>query len=142
MFQSDAEIERIGRGLLDHSLPKAEWTHGAHFAAAIWLLARRPDINVAMEMPDFIRTYNLSLGGENTDTAGYHETITQASLRATADFLRRQPEDAALHVVQRNLMASKLGKPDWLMEYWSRPLVFSVEARRGWIEPNIAPLPF
>jgi len=93
-------------------------------------------------MPDFIRTYNLSLGGENTDTAGYHETITQASLRATADFLRRQPEDAALHVVQRNLMASKLGKPDWLMEYWSRPLVFSVEARRGWIEPNIAPLPF
>jgi len=142
MFRSDADIERIGCGLLDRSLPKAEWTHGAHFAAAIWLLARRPDINAAKEMPDFIRGFNASVGGENTDTAGYHETITQASLRATADFLRRQPPNAPLHVVHRDLMASVLGKPDWLMIYWSRPVLFSVEARRGWVEPDIAPLPF
>ena len=142
MFERDADIERIGRGLLDRSLPKTEWTHGAHFAAAIWLLARRPDIDAAKEMPDFIRGYNASVGGENTDTAGYHETITQASLRATADFLRRQPQGAALHVVHRDLMASVLGKPDWLMEYWSHPVLFSVEARRGWVEPDIAPLPF
>ena len=33
-FSSDAEIERIGRGLIDRSLPKAEWTHAGHFAAA------------------------------------------------------------------------------------------------------------
>ena len=39
-FSSDAEIDRIGRGLLDRSLPKAEWTHAAHFAAAFWLLRR------------------------------------------------------------------------------------------------------
>ena len=37
-FSSDAEVEHIGRGLLDRSLPKIEWTHAAHFAAALWLL--------------------------------------------------------------------------------------------------------
>ena len=142
MFANDADIERIGCGLLDRSLPKAEWTHGAHFAAAIWLLARRPDIDAPKQMPDFIRRYNASVGGENTDTAGYHETITQASLRATADFLRRQKPDAPLHVVHKDLMASDLGKPDWLMTYWTKPVLFSVEARRGWVEPDIAPLPF
>ncbi len=35
-FSSDIEIDRIGRGLLDRSLPKAEWTHAGHFAAAFW----------------------------------------------------------------------------------------------------------
>jgi hypothetical protein len=40
------------------------------------------------------------------------------------------------------LMASPLGKSDWLMGYWSRALLFSVEARRGWVEPDLKPLPF
>ena len=32
-FRSDDEIETIGRGLLDRTLPKTVWTHAAHFAA-------------------------------------------------------------------------------------------------------------
>src|SRR3569833_439765 len=42
LFSADSEIDRIGRGLIDRSLPKTEWTHAAHFAAAFWLL-RRPE---------------------------------------------------------------------------------------------------
>ena len=80
-FSSDSEIDRIGRGLLDRSLPKAEWTHSGHFAAAVWVL-RRPDMDAARDMPGLIRAYNEATGVNNTDTTGYHETITQASLRA------------------------------------------------------------
>ncbi|MFT6571747.1 MAG: hypothetical protein ACJAWY_003475, partial [Sphingomonas echinoides] len=29
-FPDDAAILRVGHGLLDHSLPRAEWTHEAH----------------------------------------------------------------------------------------------------------------
>ena len=39
-FTSDIEIDRIGRGVLERTLPKAEWTHAAHFAAAFWLIRR------------------------------------------------------------------------------------------------------
>jgi hypothetical protein len=39
-------------------------------------------------------------------------------------------------------MGSTLGEPEWLMEYWSRPLLFSVAARKNWVEPDIRPLPF
>jgi len=37
-FKSNADIEWIGLGIVDVSLPKSDWTHAAHFAAAIWLL--------------------------------------------------------------------------------------------------------
>ena len=80
-FTSDAEIEHIGRGLLDCSLPKIEWTHAAHFAAAFWLL-RRSEADAARDMPRLIRAYNVATGVPNSDSSGYHETITLGSLRA------------------------------------------------------------
>jgi hypothetical protein len=140
-FSSDAEIAAIGRGLLELSLPKPHWTHAAHFAAALWLICRRRDLDASRAMPRFIRAYNESTGVANTDTEGYHETITQASLRAARGFLLQNP-DRSLFETCNALMASPLGKSHWLLEYWSRARLFSVEARRSWIEPDLKPLPF
>jgi hypothetical protein len=137
-YASDAEIERLARGLLTCSLPKTEWTHAAHFAATLWLMRRRPDL----DLPGIIRAYNQAVGGRNTDTEGYHETITQASLAAAGAFLASRPETEPLHAVAAGLMASPLGKPDWILAFWSRERLFSVEARRGWVEPDLKALRF
>lgn len=139
-FSSDADIERIGRGIIDRSLPKAEWTHAAHFAAAFWLL-RSPDRDALREMPGFIRAYNEATGTPNTDTGGYHETITVASLRASSSWLSARPH-ASLHSALEELLLSPFGRSDWLLTYWTRPVLFSVAARRAWIEPDLKPLPF
>ena len=136
----DADIERIGRGLIERSLPKAEWTHAAHFAAAFWLL-RRPDGHAERDMPGFIRAYNEATGTPNTDTGGYHETITLASLRASRSWLSARPH-ASLHSALEALLASPFGRSDWLLSYWTRPVLFSVTARRTWVEPDLKPLPF
>jgi hypothetical protein len=139
-FTSETEIARVGRGLLERSLPKPEWTHAAHFAAACWLL-RRTDLDVPREMPALIRAYNEATGVPNTETGGYHETITLASLRAASAWLAAHP-DTALHEVLNELLASPYGRSDWLLTYWSREVLFSVAARRAWVEPDIRPLPF
>jgi len=39
-------------------------------------------------------------------------------------------------------MASSFGRSDWLLSYWTKPVLFSVAARRGWIGPDVKPLPF
>jgi hypothetical protein len=140
-FASDDDIHALGRGVLDLSLPKAQWTHAAHFATALWLIACRPDLDPSLAMPKFIRAYNEATGVANTDTAGYHETITQASLRAARAFLVQHP-DRSLFETCNALMASPLGKSDWLLAYWTRARLFSVEARKGWLEPDLKPLPF
>jgi hypothetical protein len=139
-FRCHAEIERIGRGLLDRSLPKAEWTHAAHFVAACWLL-RQPGVEAERELPDLIRAYNEATGTPNTDSGGYHETITQASLRAARAWLAARP-DLPLHEALEQLLASAYGRSHWLLEYWSREALFSVAARRAWLEPDLQALPF
>jgi hypothetical protein len=140
-FTSDEEITFIGCGLLDRTLPKTVWTHAAHFAATLWLLRCRPEIDLSRSMPDYIRAYNEATGGANTDTSGYHETITQASIRAARAFLIEAPPQP-LFATCNALLNSRLGQPDWLLEYWSRPRLFSVEARRAWLEPDLKRLPF
>ncbi len=140
-FTSDDEILEIGYGLMDRTLPKAAWTHAAHFAAVIWLLARYPEIDVVHRLPVFIRAYNEATGIANTDTSGYHETITLASIRAASSFLAKDPRRPLFRTCNE-LMASPMGRSEWLLMYWSRPRLFSVEARRAWIDPDIQILPF
>jgi hypothetical protein len=140
-FTTDAEIAAIGRGVIELSLPKPRWTHAAHFATALWLISSRQELDASRTMPGFIRAYNEATGVANTDTDGYHETITQASLRAARAFLL-QNAGQRLFETCNALMASPLGRSDWLLVYWSRTLLFSVEARRGWVEPDLKPLPF
>jgi hypothetical protein len=139
-FSCDSEIDRIGRGLLERSLPKAEWTHAGHFAAAAWVL-RRPDMDATRDMPGLIRAYNEATGVHNTDTTGYHETITLASLRAARAWLLARP-GMLLHEALNGLLASQFGRSDWLLSYWSKPVLFSVDARRTWVDPNLRALPF
>ena len=139
-FHSDAEIEHIARGLIDRSLPKSSWTHAAHFAAAFWLL-RAQGLLAVRDMPPFIRAYNEATGVPNTDTSGYHETITLASLRAVHAWLTNRP-GAALNVVLEEMLATPLGRSGWLLTYWSRSVLFSVSARRTWVEPDLSHFPF
>jgi hypothetical protein len=141
-FASEAEIVEIGEGLLERTLPKPSWTHAAHFAAAVWILRRRPDLTPERDLPGIIRGYNEATGVQNTDSGGYHETITQASLRAARAFLAALPPGEPLHAACNTLLASPLGHKDWPLAYWSRETLFSVRARREWVEPDLAPIPF
>jgi hypothetical protein len=142
IYASEAEIIRVGEGFLACTLPRVEWTHAAHFAAALWLMRYRPDLEPRREMPQQIRAYNESVGKTNDDSGGYHETITQASLRALRGVLEANPPDMPIYRIVNALMASSLGNPNWLLEYWSRDLLMSVAARRGWQEPDLKALPF
>ena len=142
MYASDEEIARIGRGFLDRSLPREDWTHAAHFAAALWLMRHRPDIDLPGAMPGLIRAFNEAKGGVNSDTTGYHETITQASLRAARPFLAVNAPEVPLFRIVAALLGTELGNPNWLLEYWSRDRLMSVAARREWGEPDRKALPF
>jgi hypothetical protein len=140
-FTCDDEVQAIGHGLMNRTLPKSAWTHGAHFAAALWLLTRYPDTDVLGRLRESIRAYNESTGVANTDSSGYHETITQASIRAARAFLVNGPPRPLFETCNA-LMASPLGESGWLLAYWSRPRLFSAEARRAWLDPDIRELPF
>lgn len=87
----DDEIQAIGRGVADVSLPKSRWTDAAHFAAALWLLTHQDEHDSTEAMPRLIRAYHEATGVANTDSTGYDDTITHASLRAARDSCAKIP---------------------------------------------------
>jgi len=141
LFHSDAEIEHLAEGLLARSLPREEWTHEAHLGATTYLLTGRPDVDLDTELPGIIRRYNESVGGVNSDTEGYHETITRSFLHGVRLFLAEADLEAALHELVNALLRSPMGSRDWPLRFYSRERLFSVEARRNFVAPDIAALP-
>ena len=139
---TDADIERIAAGVLARTHPYAEWTHAAHFAAALWLLRHGGQLRREGGMGAVIRRYNAAVGVPNTAASGYHATITEASLRAAAHRLAAAGPDAPLAPVLAALLASPLGQSRWLLAYWSEPRLMGADARRRWVEPDLAPLPW
>lgn len=140
-FADDAAVRRVGEGLLDRSLPKPDWTHEAHLAACLWLLLERPDILPERDLPAIIRAYNAAVGTANTDSSGYHETLTQLYARAIRAFAARDAEGGLADRVNA-LLASPLAPRDWPFSYYSPEVLFSAEARRRWVEPDLAPISF
>ena len=138
-FADAAAIRRIGEGLLACTLPRPEWTHEAHLASCLWLLTERHDVYPERDLPAIIRAYNESVGGVNDDTQGYHETLTQLYIRGVRLFLATCAE-AALAERVNALLACELAPRDWPLKFYTRERLFSVEARRAWVEPDRAPI--
>ena len=141
LFTTDAEHERLGEGLLACTLPREDWTHEAHLAATIYLVVRRADIELDAELPGIIRRFNESVGGVNSDTEGYHETITRSFLDGVRIFLKEADVSEPLHALVNGLLLSPMGRRDWPLRFYSRDRLFSVEARRSHVAPDIAGMP-
>ncbi|MGF1550049.1 MAG: hypothetical protein ACFBQW_05890 [Sphingomonadaceae bacterium] len=139
-FASDEAVRGIGEGLIARTLPRRSWTHEAHLAATVWLLRERPDILPERDLPAIISSYNESVGGVNSDSEGYHETVTQSFIRGVRSFLARAPKAGLAETVNALLTAPE-GRRDWPLRFYSRERLFSVAARRGWVEPDLERLP-
>ena len=140
-FHAGAEIKHIGEGLVARTLPRPEWTHEAHLGATTYLLLKRPDIDLDEELPALIRAYNESVGGVNSDTEGYHETITRLFLHGVRLFLAEANPDEPMHELVNELLLSPMGRRDWPLRFYSPARLFSVEARRNFVKPDLAALP-
>ena len=141
LFENDAEIIRLGEGLVARTLPRSDWTHEAHLAATTYLLTRRPDIDLDAELPGIIRSYNESVGGVNDDTQGYHETITRVFLHGVRLFLSEADPRTPLHDLVDELLLSPMGKRDWPLRFYSQERLFSMDARRAFVTPDLRALP-
>ena len=141
LFTTDAELEHLGEGLLARTLKREEWTHEAHLGATTYLLTRRPDVDLDTELPDIIRRFNESVGGVNDDTQGYHETITRCFLQGVRLFLAEADLGEPLHELVNELLLSPMGRRDWPLRFYSAERLFSVEARRHFVPPDVAAMP-
>lgn len=136
LFDTDDAIRRVGEGLLACTLPRPEWTHEAHLAASFLLVVERPDIDLDTELPGIIRRYNESVGGRNTDSEGYHHTITLTYLPAVRAHAAETAGELCCRV--NSLLLSERGRRDWPLRFYSPERLFSRAARLGFVAPDLS----
>ncbi len=138
-YQHVDEIEHLVARFCDCSLPCDEWTHVAHLTVGLWH-ARTYAADEALERVRVgIRRYNVACGTENTETRGYHETLTEFYMTIITRFLAERSADDDLLSVTNELVA-RLGHRELPLAYYSRARLMSVEARHGWVEPDLKAL--
>jgi hypothetical protein len=143
IFEDDAALAAHVQALCDASLPKARWSHAGHLAATAGLLLLRPEVDAERELPRLIRRLNESHGVPNSETRGYHATITLFFLAAIRAALAEGDATRPAHARVNALLAGPLGGGKRVMAaYWSDAVLFSPEARRGWVPPDLAPIPY
>lgn len=142
MPAAPTNLAALADALLARALPKADWTHEAHLGATLYLLARRPDIDLDRDLPTIIRSYNEAVGTANTDTGGYHETLTRFYLRLLRRVLADAPPGEAPEATFARLLGTPAADRAFPLRYYSKDRLFSVMARRETIAPDLAPLDF
>lgn len=134
-----SETERITQGLILRTLPKGEWTHHAHLRAGLWhVLEHGPFVALDL-LRARISAYNESVGTANSDSSGYHETITRFYVIVIDRFLAKADRTLHIDALAEQLIA-KHGDRRLPLHHYSETRLFSPVARRSWVEPDLRPI--
>ncbi len=134
---TEQEIDEFIAAFEAGTLPKTRWTHGAHLLTGACYVHALGEAAAIDKMRLCVRRYNEAVGGKNTDTSGYHETITVAWIKLLARLLR---ESAPIERAAFAELALRRFEADRSIfsRYYDFDLVASVEARRTWVAPTLA----
>ena len=129
------EINTLIERFETQKLPKSEWTHEAHLVVAIWYLLRY-DYNQALDLVrEYITMHNESVGTPNSDSDGYHETITRFWMWNAQRFLSLTKYKSVAAACNA-FIHSEFGQSDYPLTYYSQELLFSLKARKEWVQPD------
>jgi hypothetical protein len=134
-YSNETEINDLLNLFIEKRLPKEKWTHEAHLTAAIWHLVNHDFYEAVCLIKSRIISYNLAVGGENTSTSGYHETITVFWMKWIALFLEQNKNKSLLEVTNQFLRSS-LALRSVTEHFYEKEKLMSTEARSIFIEPN------
>lgn len=140
MIRLPADVESLARAFVAGTLPQAQWTHEAHLAVGLWHVRQFGPAAALDQLRVAIRRLNDSHGTPNSDTRGYHETLTRAYVELLAQFLNAAPAAESLDDSVARLLASAASDRQAMLRFYSHQRLMSVDARRQWIEPDLAPI--
>lgn len=133
---TEAQINKLVLEFTKKILPKSEWTHKAHIVVAFWHNWNF-EFSIALDMVrQKIIRYNESVGTENTDTSGYHESLTVFWMILTKNYLSennfQEIEDAC-----SVFFKSENSLKNIPLEFYSKEILFNNKARKEWVNGNI-----
>jgi adenylate kinase family enzyme len=134
------DVERLSARFDACAILAKEWTHAAHLAVGALHVDRYGPEGALERLRRGIRRLNESHGGVNSDSDGYHETITVAYVQLLSQFLATCPGGMPLPERVASLLDSPLAAKRALSVFYSTDRLMSTTARAQWVEPDRGPL--
>jgi hypothetical protein len=133
--QDQAQLDTLIRAFEDGSLPKPQWTHAAHLIAGAHYVHALGFDRALTAMRTNVRAYNQAVGTANTDTSGYHETLTRMWLLVLAHLKDQHATLSELALAQ--LAVERYGHRSSLhRDLYRTGIAKSTRARKEWLEPD------
>ena len=137
-YQTDEEVLEVVRRFESCELPTADFNHREHLLVALCYLLRMGDADALSRLRARIGTYAAAHG---VGPGLYHETVTVFWLKRVRAYLGRAGAGLGL-AEMTNALAAECGSSRLVFDYYSKGLIDSEAARRGWVEPDLRPLDF
>lgn len=128
----EEELVILIHSFLDHTLGKSAWTHEAHIAVSFWFNWHYDYEEAFLNMKNGIITYNESVGTVNSTSSGYHETMTRYWMIKIHNFLANKRFKTISEALSEFIESPESHKHSHL-EFYTKELLFSAEARQQWI---------
>jgi hypothetical protein len=132
---TEIEIDKFLAAFESGTLPKERWTHAAHLLAGACYVHRLGQSAAINHMRTCVRRYNEFVGGKNTATSGYHETITVFWIKIL-DALLLHVRPIARAEFAPLAVERFASQRDLFRRFYDFDVVASTEARAEWIPPT------
>jgi hypothetical protein len=131
-YKNEQEIEAIVRGFESCTTAETDFPHRAHLVVATWYLNNATVPEALRKMRESILQFLEHYGIEGK----YNETITLFWIVIVERFLRGL--DANLSLLERtNAVVESLNDSRLMFEYYSKERLWSPEAMREWVDPDL-----
>lgn len=131
--------EQFLQAFESQTIPLEKWNHRAHLRVAVIYLLTHSFEEALCRMRSGIQAYNLANGVGESPASGYHETITHAWLHILWAMLRQYgPSSSADDFLDAH---PELSQKTVLRMFYSRERIMSADAKKRFVEPDLAPLP-
>ncbi|MBC7931579.1 MAG: hypothetical protein H7Z38_13550 [Rubrivivax sp.] len=138
LYRDDTEVEEVVLRFESCEFPPDDFNHRPHLTVALCYLLRSSDTDalgrLRMNLARYIKAHGI------TPTL-YHETITAFWLKRVRGFIERAGASRPLAELA-NELSDECSDSRLVFQYYSKELIDSESARRGWVEPDLRPLDF
>ena len=121
------------------TLPQNQWTHPSHVAVAACYAFDLTPADALLRMRHGIIHFNNCVGTPNTDTRGYHETLTRLWSGIIGNFVRAGEFPSRFAAASSAVERYGEDRSRHRL-YYSFDVVNNVSARRNWVPPDRSPL--
>ena len=134
-YQNVDEIRTLVSAFEACSFHPSEFRHAQHLVVALWYVWQLSPEEAVEKMTTGIRRLAETYG-----KMGYHETITLFWLRMVSYFAGEHRASDSL-VETANALIDRCNDKDLIGQFYSAELLATDNAKAGWVEPDLKPLP-